>query len=161
MTNIPFSAEETLKIAIRIEENGRQFYEGMVSEVEETALQDLFGDLADQEVKHRHTFEDMLGEAEIERGEDISSLLYGKLEDSYLKALADSKIFNPANENIRAAKQIDDRDELITVAISLEKDTILYYYEILESASSPDDQELIKQVIEEEKTHVKRLAKLL
>jgi rubrerythrin len=83
------------------------------------------------------------------------------LEDSYLEALADSKIFNPANENIRAAKQVDSRDEMIAIAISLEKDTILYYYELLELAKSSDDQELIKQVIEEEKTHVKRLASIL
>ena len=161
MTNIPFSAEETLKIAIEIEENGRQFYEGMIPEVEGTDIVDVFEDLARQEVKHKNTFQEMLGEAELERGEDISSLLYGSLEDSYLSALADSKIFNPANENIQAAKQVDSRDELMAVAISLEKDTILYYYELLEMAKSTDDQELIKQVIEEEKTHVKRLAQLL
>jgi len=161
MTNIPFSAEETLKIAIQIEENGKEFYEGMVPEVNESPIKDLFKDLATQEVNHKNTFKEMLGEAEMERGEDISSLLYGELEDSYLEALADSKIFNPANENIRAAKQVDSRDELIAIAISLEKDTILYYYELLELAKSSDDQELIKQVIEEEKTHVKRLASIL
>ena len=161
MTNIPFSAEETLKIAMEIEENGKEFYEGMVPEVDEAAVKDLFKDLARQEINHKNTFSEMLGEAELERGEDINSLLYGGLEDSYLEALADSKIFNPANENIRAAKQVDNRDELVAVAISLEKDTILYYYEILEIAKSTDDQELIKKVIEEEKTHVKRLAQLL
>lgn len=161
MTNIPFSAEETLKIAIEIEENGKQFYEGMIPEVEETEIEDLFKDLAKQEVNHKNTFKAMLGEAEVERGEDINSLLYGSLEDSYLQALADSKIFNPANENIQAAKRAGSRDELIAVAISLEKDTILYYYEILELAESAEDQELIKKVIEEEKTHVKRLANLL
>lgn len=161
MTNIPFSADETLKIAIEIEENGKQFYEGMVPEVEDTEIEDLFKDLATQEINHKQTFQEMLDEAELERGEDINSLLYGKLEDSYLKALADSKIFNPANENIQAAKHVDSRDEMIAVAISLEKDTILYYYEILETAASSDDQELIKKVIEEEKTHVKRLASLL
>jgi rubrerythrin len=161
MTNIPFSAEETLKIAIQIEENGKEFYEGMVPEVDESPIKDLFKDLATQEVNHKNTFKEMLGEAEMERGEDISSLLYGELEDSYLEALADSKIFNPANENIRAAKQVDSRDEMIAIAISLEKDTILYYYELLELAKSSDDQELIKQVIEEEKTHVKRLASIL
>lgn len=161
MTNIPFSAEETLKIAIEIEENGKQFYEGMVPEVEEPELEDLFQDLAVQEVNHKNTFREMLGEAELERGEDINSLLYGSLEDSYLKALADSKIFNPANENIQAAKRAGGRDELLTIAISLEKDTILYYYEILELGKSSEDRDLIKKIIEEEKSHVRRLAGLL
>ena len=161
MTNIPFSAEETLKIAIEIEENGSQFYEGMIPEVEDTEIEDLFKDLATQEIDHKKTFQEMLGEAKIERGQDINSLLYGKLEDSYLEALADSKIFNPVNENIQAAKRVDNRDELMAIAIPLEKDTILYYYEILETAASTKDQELIKKIIEEEKTHVKRLASLL
>ncbi len=161
MTNIPFSAEETLKIAIEIEENGKQFYEGMVPEVEEQELEELFQDLAVQEVSHKNTFREMLGEAELERGEDINSLLYGSLEDSYLKALADSKIFNSANENIQAAKSVEGRDELLTIAISLEKDTILYYYEILELGKSSEDRDLIKKIIEEEKSHVRRLAGLL
>lgn len=161
MTNIPFSAEETLKIAIEIEENGKEFYEEMVSKTEDTEIADVFKDLAVQEVKHRDTFQEMLGEAEVEKGEDLSSLLYGQLEDSYLQALADSKIFTPANENIQEASRADSRDELLTIAISLEKDTILYYYEILEQATSSEDQELIKEVIEEEKKHVKRLSKLL
>ncbi len=161
MTNIPFSAEETLKIAIQIEENGKEFYDAMEKETDDAAIRDVFRDLATQEVKHKDTFQEMLGETRVERGEDLSSLLYGKLEDSYLQALADSKVFTPANENIKAAREVDSRDELIAIAISLEKDTILYYYEILEQAVDSEDQELIKEVIEEEKTHVKRLSKLL
>ena len=161
MTNIPFSAEETLKIAIQIEENGKEFYEGMLGEIDDPDIADVFRDLATQEVNHKETFQEMLGEAEAEGGEDLNSLLYGKLEDTYLRALADSKIFTPANENISAVKAADSRDELLTVAISLEKDTILYYYEILEGAKTKEDRKLIKQVIEEEKTHVKRLAGLL
>ena len=161
MTKIPFSAEETLKIAIQIEENGKEFYEGMVSEIDETDIADVFKQLAAQEINHKKTFQKMLSQAETERGEDINSLLYGKLEDTYLKALANSKIFNPANENIQSAKEVDSRDELITIAISIEKDTILYYYEILEQAKSEEDRNMIGNVIEEEKTHIKKLAGLL
>lgn len=161
MTNIPFSAEETLKIAIEIEENGREFYEGMVKETDDEDIKDIFSDLATQEVKHKETFKEMLGDVELEKGPDLNSLLYGDLEDSYLTALADSKVFNPANENIDEAKHVNNRGELLSIAISLEKDTILYYYEILQKAKSSDDQGIIMEVIDEEKDHVKRLAGLL
>jgi len=160
MTNIPFSAEETLKIAIEIEKNGREFYEGMLEETEDDEIREVFSDLANQEVKHRETFEEMLGDAETEEGPDLNELLYGGLEDSYLSALADSKVFTPANENIKEAKTVNNRDELLSIAISLEKDTILYYYEILQNAKNSDDQDLIMDVIDEEKSHVKRLAGL-
>lgn len=160
MTKIPFSAEETLKIAIEIEKNGREFYEGMLEETDDQKINEVFRDLADQEVKHRETFEEMLGDVETEEGPDLNSLLYGELEDSYLSALADSKVFTPANENIEEAREANNRDELLSIAISLEKDTILYYYEILQNAKSSDDQDLIMDVIDEEKSHVKRLAGL-
>jgi len=160
MTKIPFSAEETLKIAIEIEKNGREFYEGMLEETEDDEIREVFSDLANQEVKHRETFEEMLGDVEMEEGPDLNSLLYGELEDSYLSALADSKVFTPANENIKEAKSVNSRDELLSIAISLEKDTILYYYEILQNAKNSDDQDLIMDVIDEEKSHVKRLAGL-
>ncbi|MFW6111400.1 MAG: ferritin-like domain-containing protein [Candidatus Bipolaricaulota bacterium] len=161
MINIPFSAEETLKIAVQIERNGRQFYEGMAEETEDPRIQDLFKDLASQETNHERTFQQMLGEEEDEEGPDLNSLLYGKLEDSYLNALADSKVFTPANQNIQEAKRAGGRDQLIGIAISLEKDTILYYYEILQRAKEVEDQDVIMDIIEEEKSHVKRLANLL
>lgn len=160
MTKIPFSAEETLKIAIEIEKNGREFYEGMLEVTDDPEIDEVFRDLANQEVKHRETFEEMLGDVEAEEGPDLNSLLYGELEDSYLNALADSKIFTPANENIEEAREADNRDELLSIAISLEKDTILYYYEILQNAKKSEDQDIIMDVIDEEKAHVKRLAGL-
>lgn len=157
MSNIPFSAEETLKLAIKIEDNGRKFHEQMATETEDEELAELFGKLAEQEKKHKKTFEGMLGET-LEEGEDLSSLLYGKLEDSYLDVLADSKVFTTANENIQAAKQASNRGELLGIAISLAKDKILYYYELLDKATSDRDRGIIQDIIEQEKSLIKLLA---
>ncbi|MFB6290196.1 MAG: ferritin family protein [Candidatus Bipolaricaulia bacterium] len=157
MSNIPFSAEETLKLAIKIEENGRKFHEGMATESEDEELVELFGKLAKQEKSHKKTFEEMLGET-LEEGEDLNSLLYGNLEDSYLDVLADSKVFTPANENIQAAKQTSNRGELLGIAISLAKDKIIYYYELLDKATSDRDRDIIEDIIEEEKSLIKLLA---
>ncbi len=157
MSNIPFSAEETLKLAIKIEENGRKFHEEMAAETDEEELVELFDKLAKQEKDHKKTFEDMLGET-LGKGEDLNSLLYGKLEDSYLDVLADSKIFTPANDNIQAAKKASNRGELLGIAISLAKDKILYYYELLDKATSDRDREIIEDIIEEEKSLIKLLA---
>ncbi|MBS3793031.1 MAG: ferritin family protein [Candidatus Bipolaricaulota bacterium] len=157
MSNIPFSAEETLKLAIKIEDNGRKFHEQMATDTEDEELVELFGKLAEQEKKHKKTFEEMLGET-LEEGEDISSLLYGKLEDSYLDVLADSKVFTSANENIQAAKQASNRGELLGIAISLAKDKILYYYELLDKATSDRDRGIIEDIIKQEKSLIKLLA---
>lgn len=157
---VPFSAEETLKIAVRIEENGKKLYDDLASSVNDTELKDEFKDLAQQEVQHKETFQGMLEETETETGPDLNELIYGELEDSYIKALADSKIFTPANKNVDMIGRAETRGELLTLAISLERDTILYYYEILDVAEE-QDRDVIKDIIEEEKSHVKRLAGLL
>ena len=157
---VPFSAEETLKIAIRIEENGKELYEDMAAQVDDKELVDVFKDLATEEVKHKETFRGMLEDKEAEVGVDLNELLYGELENSYIRALADSKIFTPSNENVELVKEAETRDKLLTLAISLERDTILYYYEILDVAK-PQDRDVIRDVIDEEKSHVKRLAELL
>lgn len=157
MSNIPFSAEETLKLAIKIEDNGKKFHEQMANETEDEEVAELFEKLAEQEKKHKKTFEEMLGET-LEEGEDLNSLLYGRLEDSYLDVLADSKVFTTANENIQAAKQASNRGELLGIAISLAKDKILYYYELLDKATSDRDRGIIQDIIEQEKSLIKLLA---
>lgn len=159
MTHVPFSAEETLKLAVLIEENGQEFYQGMVEEAENEELSQLFEDLADEKKEHASKFENMLGEKGTGGGYDLNRQLYGKMEDSYLEVLGDSKVFTPANENIQAAREANSRGQLISVAISLEKDTMLYFYEILDRASSEYDREIIEDVIEEEKNQIKRLIK--
>ncbi len=159
MTHVPFSAEETLKLAVFIEEKGQEFYQGMVEEAENEELSQLFHELANEKKEHGKRFQEMLGEGNTGGNNDLNKQLYGKLEESYLEVLGESKVFTSANENIQAAKEAKNRGQLISVAISLEKDTMLYFYEILDQAASEYDREIIEDVIEEEKNQIKRLIK--
>ncbi len=160
MINIPYSAEEALKLAIGVEESGRKFHEEMASETEDQELADLFEKLAAEKVKHKENLESILGETKTEQGEDLSSKLYGKLEDTYLEALAGSKVFTSANEKVRAAKEAKNRNKLVSIAISLEKDTMLFFYEILDKAKNSEDREIIENIIEAEKEHIKSFIQL-
>lgn len=159
MSEVPFSAEETLKIASLIEENGEEFYEGMASEADNEELSDLFRELAKEKREHKVKFESMLGENSSDGRKDLNRQLYGKLEDSYLEVLGDSKVFTPANENIQAAKDAQTRGQLLEVAISLEKDTMLYFYDMLDRAASEYDRRKIENIVKEEKNQIRRLIK--
>ncbi len=159
MSEVPFSAEETLKIAALIEENGEEFYEGMASEADSEELSDLFKELAKEKREHKVKFESMLGENDSTGRKDLNSQLYGKLEDSYLEVLGDSKVFTPANENIQAARDAQTRGQLLEVAISLEKDTMLYFYDMLDRAASDYDRRKIENIVKEEKNQIRRLIK--
>ncbi|MFP4631627.1 MAG: hypothetical protein ACLFN7_05685, partial [Candidatus Acetothermia bacterium] len=68
-------------------------------------------------------------------------------------------VFIPANENIQAAKDAETRGQLLEVAISLEKDTMLYFYDMLDRATSDYDRRKIENILKEEKNQIRRLIK--
>ncbi|GAF87330.1 unnamed protein product, partial [marine sediment metagenome] len=73
----------------------------------------------------------------------------------YLEALVDSKFFSSPEKAINLAKEAKDELEVIYAAIDFEKDTLLFFYQILEMIKS---QELVKKIIEQEKKHILRLS---
>jgi rubrerythrin len=50
-----YSGLEIIEIAIRIEENGQEFYTAAADKIEESSdVKGLFYDLAEKEITHRH-----------------------------------------------------------------------------------------------------------
>ena len=54
MNQRQFSNEEALEIAIKIEENGRNFYLKAFEKEEKQGLKDLLKKLSDEELKHKN-----------------------------------------------------------------------------------------------------------
>lgn len=55
-----FDANDILKVAVNIEENGEQFYRYAVGLTEDKETKELFEYLANEEVNHQRTFQDLL-----------------------------------------------------------------------------------------------------
>ena len=81
--NIQIGASEIIQFAIKIEENGWSFYNKVVEANKDEKIKELFTFLADEEVKHKETFEAML--PEIEKYEPREA--YPPEYFSYLRAL--------------------------------------------------------------------------
>ncbi|MDH3973273.1 MAG: ferritin family protein [Deltaproteobacteria bacterium] len=152
--SILFSASEVMTIAIQIEKNGLNFYNAMAAKSENKEAKELFKFLADEEVKHYSTFQKLLnGLKKLE----ISA--YDQEEyNNYLGALTSSRVFNRDANTAEFVKDLTDLDA-VEIAIEAEKDSILFYYELLEQAFSEDKNE-IEKVIKEEKIHYAKLIKL-
>jgi rubrerythrin len=59
-----FESNEIYLFAVRIEENGEKFYRHAAQIAQDRESRDMFSFLADEEVRHKKTFETMLSKME-------------------------------------------------------------------------------------------------
>ena len=151
--SILFSASEVVTMAIEIEKNGMDFYNALASRVDDEKSQELYRFLAGEEVKHKATFQKMLNNLKKVELTAADEEEY----NHYLKALTNSRVFRTNQSADELLDDLKDEAGAIEFAINAEKDSILFYYELLEQAFD-EDRDSIENVIKEEKVH---LAKLL
>lgn len=148
-----FEPSEVFQFAIRIEEGGEKFYRAMSEKLDDAQVKSLFSALADEEVKHRKTYEGML--SKIEEYEPFES--YPGEYFSYLRAYADNIIFTPKRMEEEMDK-IKDASSALKFAIDRELDSILYYQEV-KNLVPQNQRGLIDKIIDEERRHFMKLTK--
>lgn len=149
-----FSAQEIVSMAIEIEKKGIDFYQAMAVNAESEQAKKVFDFLASEEVKHKLTFQKILDNI------DTTEMRTSEEEEyrTYMKALTGSRIFTSTDIAAELAGELDDRTAL-EMAIEAEKDSILFYYELIDQVRE-DDTPDVEQVIEEEKKHLTTLVAL-
>lgn len=148
-----FSGIEVLQVAVKIEENGILFYEQLELNTRRAELKTTYEYLAGQEKLHKQAFTKMQESA----GKSYTVESYPGEEAAYLKSLADSILFTP-DKVAEMAKKANDR-EALDMALTFEKDSILFYSDML-GIVRRDDRKVVEWVIAQEKSHVKRILDL-
>lgn len=147
-----FKPSEVFQFAIRIEENGETFYREMAGKLNDPAIKDLFTVLADEEVKHRKTYEGMV--SNIEKYEPFETFPGEYFE--YLRAYADNHIF--AQDMLqKEMDKINDTTTALQFAIQRELDSILYYQEV-KNLVPENQRNVIDKIIDEERKHYMKLS---
>jgi rubrerythrin len=152
--SIFFSMQEVVEMAISTERSGQAFYQTASKQAREKRLEELFRYLAGEEEKHLKIFQDFYDTLKKRPETPPYNWEEAKL---YLKALVDSKFFTGPDTAVNLAKEAKSEPEAINSAINFEKDTLLFFYEMLEVVK-PGDRDLVKKIIEEEKKHIRRLS---
>lgn len=148
-----FSASEILQFAIRIEENGEHFYRLSAGAIDDKKTKELFMFLADEEVKHRKTFQGMIGKVEdYEPAESYPGEYF-----AFLRAYANEHIFTPEKKAEIAAKKIQSPKEALQFAIELEVDSMLYYLEA-KKLIPKSQSDTMDRIIDEERGHYMKLS---
>ena len=150
-----FEASDIFEIAMRIEENGSNFYRYAVQIATDKDAKEMFSWLAGEEDKHKVLFKDMLSKIETQVPPESYPGEYG----AYLHDYADNNLIFKKEVMDAEMARITDTLSAIDFAIRRELDSILYYHEIKEFIAK-DQHESIDKIINEEREHFKMLSEM-
>ncbi|MGR6836958.1 ferritin family protein [Syntrophomonas erecta] len=155
-TTIKFSGEEIIEIAVQMEESGKLFYEKAISLAEGDKLKEVLTYLAQGEAKHIQDFS-KLGES-IDYSFLPNESYPGEYED-YVRSLVNSHIFK-LTEVEDLIKGIKNNKDILRIAISFEKDSIVFFQE-LKNMGNKAASEVLEKLIDEERGHIKKIVAMI
>lgn len=154
MVNI-FSPQEILKIAIRVEENGKKLYQALEAKTESEQLKHVWGYLKEQEEIHRKVFQDVLDNI----GDYIVYEFSPGEYEAYLRAIAQSYVFTQQLIEKKIKELFSSDLEAVEFGVYIEKESILVYSALKEYVLTTK-QNVLKKVVDEEKKHLVQLVLL-
>ncbi len=154
---IRFNADEVLAMAERIEENGAAFYRKAADLHRAPNDVRFLLQLAEMEDRHRATFAAMRASLDAAAREETVYDPYLEAE-LYLNAMADSHGGEGTRSVLETLSEKDTVEDLLRLAIQLERHSIAFYVGLLEMIPPRLGQSKVQEIIAEERQHVATLA---
>ena len=148
---MPFNADEVFEMAEQIERNGAKFYRAAAENFPEVGQ--LLLELAAMEDNHEKTFAAMRAEL---TGTEAEPLVFDPDGQAqlYLQAMADEHIFNIKSDPANQLGSLNTPDEVLKMAMGLERDSIAFYTGLKESVSHRAGKDKVEGIIKEEIKHI-------
>ncbi|MFO7989869.1 MAG: ferritin family protein [Thermodesulfobacteriota bacterium] len=151
-----FNADEIFEMAIQIEANGAKFYRKAADLQQEPDNKAFLEKLARMEDKHKTTFEAM--RKAVSEGQKQETVFDPANELSmYLKAMADNHGGEGDPDVAESLTGEESMEEIITTAIGLEKESILFYLGLKDLVPAKYGHDKLDNIIREEKLHIAQL----
>jgi rubrerythrin len=152
-----FNVAEVFDVAIKIEENGKRFYEQSLNVIKDAGVRKLFQDLASQEMEHKAKFEEL--KSKFSKDDTAPTVWDPENEiDQYLKMLADQHVFVSSESLDIQMKTIKDVKDALKMAMGFEKDSVIFFLTMQEAVSGKREEELVSVLVKEEQQHLRLLA---
>jgi rubrerythrin len=147
-------------MAVKIEENGAAFYRKAARLQSDEANRKFLEKMAAMEDSHRSSFLTMSDDVtEAEKSEQVFDP-DGQAE-LYLAAMVDTHGGEGSPSAADALTGSESMEEIIKIAIGLEKESILFYLGVKDMVPPKLGQKKVDDIIEEERKHVIQLSGLL
>ncbi len=151
-----FNVNEVFEMAIQIEANGANFYRKAAALQQDPDDKAFLEKLARMEDKHKVIFESM--QKDISKQEKQATVFDPADELSmYLKAMADSHGGEGDPDIVEAFTGEEPIEDIITTAIGLEKESILFYLGLKDVVPPKYGHDKLDHIIKEEKLHIAQL----
>jgi len=155
-----FNADEIFEMAIRIENNGAAFYRKAASLQSDIKNQKFLKSLANMEAQHQRIFTEM--RTTLTEKDKIPKVFDPNDEVSqYLAAMADTMGGEGSPSVADSLTGDETLEEILQIAVGLEKDAILFYLGIKDLITSWSGKDRIDEIIRQERRHVAQLSNLL
>ncbi|MCP4709779.1 MAG: ferritin family protein [Planctomycetes bacterium] len=150
--SVTFNADEVFEMAEQIERNGAKFYRLAAQNPNNSTLKSFLEELADMEAEHVKTFATM--RTELAGGDHLD--MYDPDNDAakYLQAVVQGRIFDVCSKPSEKLSACETPRDVLSVAIELEKDSIVYYLAMKSRVLSETGREKIDAIIIQEMGHV-------
>lgn len=150
-----FEASDIVEIAVRIEENGNNFYKFAEQIAKQQEVKELFSRLAQEELSHKKIFEGIFAKMEKYDPPESYQGEYG----AYLRDYVDNNIIFTKEAMDKELAGVKDTLSALDFAIKRELDSILYYHEI-KNIVPAGQHGTLDQVIDEERKHFSKLSEV-
>lgn len=149
-----FNDLEALKIAIDIEKRGERFYTIAANKLKDNGVRGMLMELAQQEREHADTFESLYNNAVRDKEKFDDTYLFEPEISAYLSAMVQTVVFPSDEEQDRIMKNINDIEDVLNLGIQAEKDSILFYTEMIMYSKLVEAKEAFRKLLKEEKKHL-------
>ena len=151
-----FNADEVFQLAIRIEQNGARFYRKAAGLQTDSAIVEMLNSLAAMEDHHEKAFE--LMRTKISEAEKPPTVFDPQGEAAeYLASMADHHGGEGSPVAADSLTGNETIEEIIDIAIGLEKESILFYVGLKDFVPPKFGQDKIDDIIREERRHIVQL----
>jgi len=143
-----FSGFEVIRAAMEVEKNGHRFYSTMAEKAAHPLARELFSWLAQDEVNHLKTLQDLVPKFE-------EGAFWDNEEEflPYLRRFSDREIF-PSRERLEKVLTEPEADiKTIDLAIEAEERFAAFFHEAAKQARSQDGKQAFKWLAGEEDRH--------
>lgn len=148
---VTFDADEVFEMAERIERNGAKFYRAAAEKL--PSVRQVLLDLAAMEDEHVKTFTDMRAQFSGREQEPMVIDPEGEAQ-MYLRLIADGSVFDVKADPTEGLKGRETAEEVLTMAIGLEKDSIAFYAGLKECVPPKAGKDKVEAIIREEFGHI-------
>lgn len=152
-----FNADEVFQIAIDIEENGKRFYEKAMDIVDNPDVKAVLGSLAKDEAEHLKRFTELKAQLPKTATEDTVWDPEHEM-NQYLQMMADIHVFRSDLDVEKKLSQAKNPEDILKLGIQFEKDSIVFFVTMQDSTEEKKGREIIGQLINEEKEHLRKLS---